>query len=464
MISTELARVTVRAGRRRMDLALPAGSPLVELLPELVRLAGDGLTEDRPGGDDHRGWALCRCDGTPLTPDGSLAAQGVPDGTVLYLVPAGHAWPEPVYDDVAEAVAVAAGDHARAWTPDATRRTTLAITGVALGLGLLALLRAGPGWNWTSGVALAGTAVLLGAAAVASRAFGDGLVAGCLAGYAVPFGFAGGLLLFAGPDPLAGLGAPHLLVASAAALVAATAGALVTGRWPGLFLAAGTAAVLGVCGAVLGYAASGAGAAAAVLTVVALATGSAPMLAVRLGGLVGVAADRARPVDDPPEPGAGSAAAMAGPPVTAAVARADAALTGLLLGGAVAASAAGAIVVPDAGASGYALVALAATAMLLRARAFVAVRHRLPLVVAGVAGYTALAGVALRHPPPALATGLLLVLALGLATVAGRRAGRPPSPYLGRAADLLDTACLLGLPALAAAVLGLYRLVRDLTW
>ena len=41
--ATGLARVTVSAPQRRLDVALPEHLPLAELLPELLRHAGEGL-------------------------------------------------------------------------------------------------------------------------------------------------------------------------------------------------------------------------------------------------------------------------------------------------------------------------------------------------------------------------------------------------------------------------------------
>ena len=50
-------------------------------------------------------------------------------------------------------------------------------------------------------------------------------------------------------------------------------------------------------------------------------------------------------------------------------------------------------------------------------------------------------------------------------TVAGagvRFSLRPPSPYLGRGADLLDVLCVISVVPLGCAVLGLYGAVRGL--
>src|SRR3954454_17111221 len=101
-MSVGLARVTISAPQRRVDVALPEHVPLAELLPDLLRHAGEGLADD---GERHGGWLLRTVDGAALTPAQGLHPQGVRDGAVLHLVPARTEWPELEYDDVVEAIA-----------------------------------------------------------------------------------------------------------------------------------------------------------------------------------------------------------------------------------------------------------------------------------------------------------------------------------------------------------------------
>src|SRR4051812_6756067 len=68
-VSIGLARVTISAPQRRVDVALPEHVPLAELLPEVLRHAGEGLADD---GEKHGGWVLRRTDGLPLA-----TAQGL---------------------------------------------------------------------------------------------------------------------------------------------------------------------------------------------------------------------------------------------------------------------------------------------------------------------------------------------------------------------------------------------------
>ena len=106
---------------------------------------------------------------------------------------------------------------------------------------------------------------------------------------------------------------------------------------------------------------------------------------------------------------------------------------------------------------------MAGLALLLRARLLVTVRQRVPLLAGGTA--LLLLPVRLRRmessagsPRPALA-----VVVVGLALAGARYRRRAPSPYLGRAADIVDTICLVSVVPLAAAVLGLYAAMRGLS-
>ena len=101
-MSIGLARVTISAPQRRVDVALPEHVPLAELLPEVLRHAGEGLADD---GEQHGGWVLRRTDGVALATAQGSVAQGVRDGEVLHLVPPTSEWPELEYDDVVEAIA-----------------------------------------------------------------------------------------------------------------------------------------------------------------------------------------------------------------------------------------------------------------------------------------------------------------------------------------------------------------------
>ncbi|MDT5029281.1 MAG: hypothetical protein QOE61_5707 [Micromonosporaceae bacterium] len=456
-LTSGLARVTIRAPRRRLDLAIPHQVPLAELLPEVLRRAGEvtdgGASAMAPGG-----WVLRRGDGASLSGAKALAPQGVRDGDVLYLVPRNLIWPEPDYDDVVEEIAAGARKHGRSWDAAATRLFCLVAAGLVLltGLGVLFAVGAGlPGL-----VAAAVALVLLCAGSMLSRALGDGVAGAAAAGFALPYAAASGVLLFAGDVPASRLSAGQVLVGSAALLLASVVGAVAVGHGLRVFAAGVTAGIFAGLGASLGFALTAPGAASILIVALVGGIGVAPLLAVRLGKLplpMVTAAPDLLAAERRPEP----------PRVLAAVIRADEILAGSLLGISVVAVGCVAVLAATTGLAGPLLGGLASAALLLRARLFPSVAARLPLLGAGLIGLAVtawaslgLAGDVLRLV--ALAAGSVAVVGL-LATAATahrRRAGG--SPYLGRIADIVDVATVVALAPVACAVLDLYRFVRGL--
>jgi type VII secretion integral membrane protein EccD len=435
-VNAGLARVTVASPQRRVDVALPDAPPLAELLPELLGHAGVDLAD---AGERHGGWLLRRADGSALAEADSLAAQGVHDGDVLHLVPARADWPELEYDDVVEAIAAGARRSGAGWSGGASRVSGLVVAGGLLAVALFGVVRSGPPWSTAAVVSLAVAGALLVAGVLAVRAYGEALVGVVLGGYALPYAFVGGLFVF--PPRIA---APHVLVGCVAVLVASLLGALGVGVGLRVFAAGATAGLAGGAGALLGYVSPAAGAAAVVLAGLVIGAAALPLLAIRLGRLP-VLFDAAAPVD--------------GPGVYAAVARTDDLLTGMLVGLVPVGVVAALVVARSGGVAGWVLVAVAATAFLLRARLFVTVWQRLPVLASGVLGYLVPAALAaLRVPLPAVV--VLVVAGVVVAAAGSRYAHRTPSPYLGRAADVLDALCVVSVLPLACGVLGLYARVR----
>lgn len=456
--STGLARLTISSPQRRVDVALPDGVPVAELLPELLGHAGEGLADD---GERHGGWLLRRSDGTVLATASPLAAQGVRDGAVLHLVPARAQWPELEYDDVVEAIAAGSRRFGQAWSARVSRVAGLAAAGPVLAVGLAALLWAGPPWVLPGVVALVVTLLLLVAGVVASRAYGDGPVGATLAAYALPFAFTGGLTVLR-PDkgPADGW---QLLVGALTLLLVALVGAVGTGYALRLFVAGATAGVAGVVAALVAQLTSAAGAAAAVLALLVAGVGAVPLLAIRLGKLPMPATTL------PADLSAGGTGLEPQPDrerVFAAVARTDEMLTGMLVGLCLAAVASAAVLARTGDLSAQLLVGVAAAALLLRARLFVTIRQRLPFLVAGTAGMALLAaGVLVTGPAVVALAGAfgVAVVAVLVAVAGARYAVRPPSPYLGRAANVVDALCVVSVLPIACAVLGLYGLARGIS-
>lgn len=453
-----LTRLMVFAPHRRLELAVPNQLPVAYLLPGVLQHAGTELAED---GMAHEGWVLRRGDGSMLEPAASLAAQRVYDGEVLHLAPRRLEWPETTYDDIVDAIATGARSRGARWTGSATRIAGLEFAGVALLVGLVVAALAGPPWTVTAALTLGIGAALLATGTVLARALADATAGADIAAAAMPYAFLGGLLLFA-DEPLASLGAPHVLTGSALLVAAGLAGHLGTGAHGRLFVAgmvAGGCGLVGAAAPVLLGLFDGVGAAALVISLLLLGSPLLPTIAMRVGRipLPDLPRTPEELVADGPQPDRRS--------VDAATARADEILTGALLGVAGAAAICLALFAYSGQATALALGAVVSVALLLRARFHIGVRHRVPLLVAGATGL-ALVGVALGAAGgadrvvialPGVAAAALVAVAAGLTY---RR--RPASPKLGRYADVLDVLLTLAVVPLAADVAGLYAYVRGL--
>jgi type VII secretion integral membrane protein EccD len=472
---TGLARVTVNAPHRRVDVALPEHVPLVELLPELLRHAGEGLADD---GEQHGGWVLRRTDGAALAPAQGLSAQGVRDGEVLHLVPAHAEWPELEFDDVVEAIAAGARRQGAGWSAETTRLATVVAAGAPLVVGVTAVVRGGPGWTIAGYVGLGAAAVLLLAAIAASRAYDNATAAGAIGGYALAYAFAGGVVLVATGDRMGivgvvgWLGEPQLLVGCTGLMLAAVLGMVGVGGGRRIFAAGITVGLLGALTALIAIPLSASGAAALLVALLVCGIGILPLLAIRFGNLPmppvtlptgGDAADAFRTAG-----GSSLDAARERPERTrvfAAVSRTEEILTGMLIGYALLCVAGGLVLVLAGGFAGRLLMAVAGIALLLRSRLFVSVRQRVPLVVAGLGLLVTLAvGLVFDAADGGLLTAATTSVALALVIVAAGAtySRRPPSPYLVRAADLVDTILVISVLPVACAVLGLYDQIRGL--
>jgi type VII secretion integral membrane protein EccD len=479
-MSVGLARITISAPQRRVDVALPEHVPLVELLPEVLRHAGEGLADD---GEKHGGWLLRRTDGVALVTGQGLFPQGVRDGEVLHLVPAREEWPELEYDDVVEAIAEGARRHGAVWGPASTRTATLAGGGVLLLFGLFAVLSAGPAFDGAASLGL-GAALLLALSGVtASRAYGDARAGALLGAAALPYAFAGGAVLVASGagDPagplgwLPWLGGPELLVGSIATLLIAVVAGVGVPAALRIFTAGGTIGVLGAVAALVSMLTSATGAAAVLLSILICGIGVLPLLAIRFGKMptpsvtlpTGGDADGFTAAGAPADGSRDTARERPSRAVVfAAVNRTEELLTGMLFGHAVLSAGAFVVLATSSGLAAQIMIAVSAASLLLRSRLFVTLRQRMPLVAAGLFGAAAL-GVDLLHGAGApMLLGVSVVgLLLAFVTVAAGAtySRRPPSPYLGRAADLLDTLIVVSVIPVACAVVGLYGLVGDVS-
>ncbi|GIG57038.1 type VII secretion integral membrane protein EccD [Longispora fulva] len=457
--SLGLARVTVASPKRRIDIALPENVPVGELLPSVLRHAGEGAADE---GELHGGWMLRRTTGAVLETERNLSAQGVRDGEVLHLAPRRADWPEPEYDDVVEVVASGARRFGRSWSGAATRACALAATATLLLAGLALLVVTGPSWTVPGVIALSMATVLLVAGIVTARAMADVAAGTLLGGVALVYAFAGGLFVAAPDDvKLTGLGVPHLLVASITLFAVALIGYFGVGGGTRVFVAGAMTGLSGAVAGLAGYTGQSAAGGAAVAATLAIGLLPAyPLLSIRMGRLP-VPELPSRPeemlVDKPVPPRS---------QVYASVVRADETLTGLLTGTAVVSAIAMAFLATSGGVTGVCLVATAVAALLLRARLFPTARHRVPLIVSG------LVGVAMLTLAFAFAVDNALLMLFGpltLAVIAGVvltgglvYSKRAPSPYIGRLADTFDVLAIMALVPLACGVLGVYTAVQGL--
>jgi type VII secretion integral membrane protein EccD len=473
-MSVGLARVTINAPQRRVDVALPEHVPLAELLPEVLRHAGEGLADD---GEKHGGWVLRRTDGVALATGQGLFPQGIRDGEVLHLVPARDDWPELEYDDVVEAIADGARRRESVWSPASTRSATLAAAGVVLLLGLIGLLLTGPGMTGAAYVGL-GVAVLLALAGVtASRAYGDARAGAAFGAYAMPYAFVGGAALVATADRVGALGIlpwlgdSELLAGAVALLLIAALGGVGVAASLRLFTAGAVVGLFAAITAVVSMFTTAAGAAAVLASILVCGIGALPLLAIRFGKMP------TPPVTLPTGSEAAEGFTGASPSldaarerpdratIFAAVSRTEELLAGMLLGHAVLAIGAFLVLAISHGLSARILTGVAAAALLLRSRLFVTLRQRVPLVVGGLAGVFSLGWNMLAHAGSTTLLGVVgvsLVLAIVTVAAGATYSKRPPSPYLGRAADLIDTLTVISVIPIACAVVGLYGAIGDL--
>jgi type VII secretion integral membrane protein EccD len=439
-------KVLVVAPRTRVDVALPVDVPLLDLMPLLLEMVG----ERHDGTTSAHDWRLERVGAGPLDAARSLRSLDVLDGTVLQLSSTASVPPEPVYDDVVDAIARAVDGR--------IDRSSLRDAAGALAAGAGLLVAA---YVLATGGHTAGHAGLAGAAAVAvlvaagglARAGAGTMLAVAVAACGTPLAFVAGLLLVGG-----GL-MPALLLGSALALAHSVLALVLVGAGATVFSAASTVAAFGSL-AGLGAVLLGGdlGQAATLSSAAALGSLSLhPWLAVRLSRLpapvIPVTPDDLRDI----------AASVDFSDVSRRAVLASEYLDGLLTGSAVVTAAGAAVAIAGGSGldAGYGVVALGA--LLLRVRSVPGRLPRIVLLVTGIAGLAIGAAAFSRTLPGASALGIVVVvLLLGaaavLVTVAAPR--RRLSPMTSRSLDFAESILLVAVIPLAIAAAGLYSAAR----
>ncbi|MDQ3789055.1 MAG: type VII secretion integral membrane protein EccD, partial [Actinomycetota bacterium] len=163
--TTVFSRVTVVAPRTRIDVALPAGVAVADLLPMLLEMAKEATPD---GGARHGGWCLAKLGDAPLDPSRTLASLGIVDGELLQLRKRAENPPPPLYDDVVDAIAESSPDSYRPWTKQTANRIGYIAGALALIVAAITVLMTGP----LFGGSHIGAAVAAGASAVVCVALG----------------------------------------------------------------------------------------------------------------------------------------------------------------------------------------------------------------------------------------------------------------------------------------------------
>ncbi len=459
-VSDDLARITVAAPQRRIDIALPQSVPVAELMLSLITAAGESAADDaqRDGG-----WVLHRADGTPIDHDRTLEDQQVRDGEVLHMVGRFTEWPEVDYDDVVDAIATGTRKSTSPWSGSHTHLTGLLLGTLSLLMGLFWLMQSGPSWQSPGLIALAVALVLLFAAYGLSRTQpGDTASAVTCASMGTLYAAAGGLVVLGGDQAFADFDAWQYILASGCLVVASILSILLVAQQIQYFVATAWIGLVGLlaCSLALADHIDAADAAAIAITTVTIFTAAFPILSIRLGKLPVPALPTSTDellADEPQIPLER---------VHGTVRRSDEILTGLLMGSAAVSLVSSLLLLGSGRTSAVIFVALVAVTVLLRARLFPTARHRVPLLVSG-AGSLALLAFSLiaeldAEQRATIAVPTLAVLALLLIAVGRYFRTRQPTPYVARIADILDILASLAIVPIMCLVVGLFSYVRGL--
>ena len=210
--SSQLMRLSVQWESERIDVGVPGGVPVAEVLPSLTRRLR--MLDSHSASS---GFRLVQADGQALDGDRTLAAQGVQDGDFLVLEQGASAALAKRYDDLVEAVADAVEHNAPAWSVQNSVTTATVVASVLLLLGLLPAV-----WAWvdtgtivTPAGAAAAAVVILICALVMARTGAPQQATMSLALVSSVYAGAAGYTLLTGADPW---GLP-LVIGGAAMLV-----------------------------------------------------------------------------------------------------------------------------------------------------------------------------------------------------------------------------------------------------
>ncbi|WP_454194215.1 type VII secretion integral membrane protein EccD [Nocardia sp. Marseille-Q1738] len=467
----DLARVTILAKHTQVDMAIPVDVPVALVIPSVVDMVAQ---HSRTNEFDNEGerfepaeWVLARIGHPPFSNSLSLGEHGVRDGELLMLESASHTAPTPLFDDIMYNVAIADADHYRSWTPRVARITGSVLAAITMIVGCLGLLLS-PGSlpiGVGGSVALVVAILLVVAAMVLSRMYGDTGTALVLGGCALPAAFTAGMLYV--PDHY---GWAHILLGSVLTGATAILAWRVTGVGLALFIGAATLAAYAVPAALVGLLtdqperAIGAGAAALGLGGLSLA----PRVSMLLAKL---------PLPPVPSPGTPIDPTEDDPDdhralPTMDVLRVKSERARMYLAGLVAATtlvtAVGALAATDPKADdpywqGIALALVCAAVLMFRSRTYAGAEQAVVLISGGSAIALLMlvgAGFAMDQPLAVFGAAMVaLVAALILGIIIPNQSATPP---MRRGVELLEYAFVAAVLPLVFWVTDLYSLVRGL--
>ncbi|GAA2491372.1 type VII secretion integral membrane protein EccD [Winogradskya humida] len=463
-LNGELCRITVIGPDRKVDLAVPATTPVAALLPVLLNhTSTPGRPVDGDAGDGA--WVLQRLGQQPFELSGTPESLDWLEGEELYLRRAEDPLPELDFDDLAEGIATIVNRRNDRWQPEYRRVLFLLLSVVGMGAIAAVLTDRGPVLPQVIGAGVVGLICFV-AALVCARKLPDGA-------FSLLFGFgAAGFAALAAssavdgdPEGIAVNGSA--LLAAAVSIVAVVAVLLLAQRTVTPYLPAAPMLVLGVTslvavGVLLMQSASqmtaqrtSAAAVAVIFAVIVLAPRAAVKFA-RLRGpqLPKTGADMSYDIEpSPPEE------------VRDRTNEADTYLSVALL--------ASAIVLPFVfhftmevpGWAGWTYVLVVASAILLRARTFLGFWQRIALTVAGSVGYLMVImrlSQALTPSGRWVLLGGLLAAVVPLVMAALRPFPRRMLPFWEYSATFLDVATGVAVLPVLGQILGLYAWARGL--
>jgi len=451
--ATDLCRVVLVTPNGPVEMALPAGVPIADLLPTVVHHANGG----RPNAGDD--WVLQRFGEVPLDEVRTPAQLKIRDGETLHLRPRVNTLPAVHFDDLIDGVATGMRHRKDRWRDWMTRRALLAVAGLALLIGMAVLMLAGP--VAARAAAAGGTALaLVIGGTVASRAFGEPSAGVLLGAAAVPYAGLAGLLGVTAPLPPPLAAANMFAAAAGAGLAALLAGAAVGAARPafGAVVLTGAAASAGGLLATTGGLASWqAGAVVAAATITAstlIPTVSFWLAKLRLPALPTGPEDLSADVEPYAVGQLLDRAAAADRYMTAMFAAAGAVVAAGL-----------ALLAPAGGPVEVALTLAICGVLLLRTRAMTSAYQRLATLGPALLGL----GLLVLHfaaSPALLVRMYWLVITLGAAGVAAAFAGVLPGrrllPYWGRIGDITEYVVAIAILPLTLGLLGVFGWARAL--